>query len=173
MLRPILFVVVSAAWAYVSLGPLRTPRSHGFYRFFAVEFILILIFRNVESLRQWFAVGTLHQLASRLLLIASLATVVPGLYLLVSAGRPEAGGRTNSRLIVFEKTTRLVTTGVFRYIRHPMYASLLFLGWGVFLKRPSWIAGGACGCCDGIPCSHGKGRGEREHSLFRYGVSGV
>lgn len=28
----------------------------------------------------------------------------------------------------------LVTTGIYRYIRHPMYSSLLFLAWGALLK---------------------------------------
>jgi len=31
-----------------------------------------------------------------------------------------------------------VTTGVYRYVRHPLYGSLLFLTWGLFFKRPSW-----------------------------------
>lgn len=31
-------------------------------------------------------------------------------------------------------TERLVTTGIYRHIRHPMYSSLLFLAWGAFLK---------------------------------------
>ena len=26
-------------------------------------------------------------------------------------------------------------TGLYRYIRHPMYSSLLFLAWGAFLKH--------------------------------------
>jgi protein-S-isoprenylcysteine O-methyltransferase Ste14 len=34
-----------------------------------------------------------------------------------------------------EKTTRLVTIGPYRFIRHPMYASLLYLAWGIFLKH--------------------------------------
>jgi protein-S-isoprenylcysteine O-methyltransferase Ste14 len=38
----------------------------------------------------------------------------------------------------FEKTTALVTTGIYRYIRHPHYSSLLFLDWGIFFKAPSW-----------------------------------
>jgi protein-S-isoprenylcysteine O-methyltransferase Ste14 len=38
-----------------------------------------------------------------------------------------------------EKTTELVTTGVYRYIRHPFYSSLLFLGWGILFKKLSWI----------------------------------
>ncbi|MCB0639359.1 MAG: hypothetical protein KDC54_22190, partial [Lewinella sp.] len=27
--------------------------------------------------------------------------------------------------------------GLFRYIRHPMYASLLLLSWGILLKHPT------------------------------------
>jgi len=38
-----------------------------------------------------------------------------------------------------EDTTRLVEVGAYRYIRHPMYSSLLFLGWGAFFKDPSWM----------------------------------
>lgn len=35
----------------------------------------------------------------------------------------------------FENTVRVVEVGLYRYIRHPMYASLLFLGWGAFFKH--------------------------------------
>jgi len=38
-----------------------------------------------------------------------------------------------------EKTSKLVTVGLYRYIRHPMYSSLLFLGWGMYFKSPSWL----------------------------------
>ena len=34
----------------------------------------------------------------------------------------------------WENTEMLVTTGIYRYIRHPMYSSLLFLAWGALLK---------------------------------------
>lgn len=34
----------------------------------------------------------------------------------------------------FENTNRLVEKGLYHYIRHPMYASLLMLCWGAFLK---------------------------------------
>jgi protein-S-isoprenylcysteine O-methyltransferase Ste14 len=40
------------------------------------------------------------------------------------------------------QTTQLVTTGAFKYIRHPLYSSLLLLAWGVFFKHPSWIGCG-------------------------------
>ena len=45
-------------------------------------------------------------------------------------------------MLSIEKTTRLVTTGAFKYIRHPLYSSLVLLAWGVFFKHPSWLAGG-------------------------------
>jgi len=48
--------------------------------------------------------------------------------------------RQDAALLGFEKTTRLVTTGAFGYIRHPMYTALLCLAWGVFLQRFSWPA---------------------------------
>ena len=34
----------------------------------------------------------------------------------------------------WENTGQLVTTGIYHYIRHPMYSSLLFLAWGALLK---------------------------------------
>jgi len=142
MFRPIVFIVLSAAWVYVSRASLRAPRFHGFYRFFAVEFILILILLNFANFEQWFAMRSLRQLASWFFLIASVVAAVLGLYLLLASGRPEAERRDDEQLIGFEKTTQLVTTGAYRYIRHPMYASLLFLAWGVFFKNPSWIAAG-------------------------------
>ena len=44
-------------------------------------------------------------------------------------------------MVAFEKTTALVTVGIYRYIRHPLYSSLLFLAWGIFFKDPSWPGG--------------------------------
>ncbi len=41
-----------------------------------------------------------------------------------------------------ETTTQLVDSGVFRFIRHPLYTSLLLFGWGVFVKHPTWTAAG-------------------------------
>ncbi len=35
----------------------------------------------------------------------------------------------------FENTVNVVETGLYRYIRHPMYSSLLLLGWGAFKKH--------------------------------------
>ena len=45
------------------------------------------------------------------------------------------------QLLAFEKTSTLVTTGIYRYIRHPLYSSLFLLAWGVFFKASTWIGG--------------------------------
>jgi protein-S-isoprenylcysteine O-methyltransferase Ste14 len=42
---------------------------------------------------------------------------------------------------LLEATTHLVTTGIFQFIRHPLYASLIYLSWGIFFKSPSLLGG--------------------------------
>lgn len=143
MLRAIIFVILSAVLAYVSRDSLRVPRSHGFYRFFAWECIVALCFLNFLSVRQWFADPfSARQLVSWFLLVGSIVPGAYGVHALRTRGKPDARRPDDAPLIWIEKTTRLVTTGVFRHIRHPLYSSLLLLAWGVFLKKPSWIGGG-------------------------------
>ena len=83
MTKFIVFVVLSAGWAYVSRASLTAPRSHGFYRFFAVECILALLVLNFESFQQWGRDPlSVRQLVSWFLLVASavpLALGVPSL----------------------------------------------------------------------------------------------
>jgi protein-S-isoprenylcysteine O-methyltransferase Ste14 len=62
------------------------------------------------------------------------------LWLLRKVGGQDAG-RSGESLYALEKTTALVEMGAYRYIRHPMYSSLLLLAWGIFFKSPSWLAG--------------------------------
>lgn len=40
----------------------------------------------------------------------------------------------DSTLLALEKTTTLVTIGVYKFIRHPLYSSLFFLTWGAYFK---------------------------------------
>ena len=47
--------------------------------------------------------------------------------------------KEDDQLLAFEKTTTLVTTGIYHYIRHPLYSSLLSLAWGIFFKAPTWL----------------------------------
>src|SRR3990170_427623 len=59
---------------------------------------------------------------------ASLFMAMHGFYLLRTLGRPRES---------FEATTQLVRQGAYRYIRHPLYSSLLWFAWGAFLKEIS------------------------------------
>jgi len=134
--RLIAFVVLSVGIVYASRASLRTPRSHGFYRFFAWEAILALFLMNLGSwFDQPFAV---HQLIAWCLLVASLVLIIAGLQMLRQAGKPQSQRATDVPLFEIEKTTQLVTSGIYKYIRHPMYSSLLCLAWGIFFKDPTW-----------------------------------
>jgi protein-S-isoprenylcysteine O-methyltransferase Ste14 len=139
VLKTVLFVVASAGIIYISRASLRAPRSHGFYRFFAWEAILALILLNAEY---WFRDPfSLHQVISWIFLIISAFLVVHAVHLLRILGKPNAQRSDDEATIGFEKTTQLVSVGAYKYIRHPMYSSLLFLAWGVFFKDLSWSSG--------------------------------
>lgn len=138
MLKLVLFVVVSLGLLYISRLSLRFPATHGLYRLFAWESILVLILVNSDS---WFDEPlSLHQIISWILLFASLFLAVHGARLLYLVGRSD-GQRKDQSLMPFERTTVLVTEGAYKYIRHPLYSSLLFLNWGVFFKAASWTGG--------------------------------
>jgi len=133
----LVFVVLTIPIIYVSWASLRNPRSHGFYRFFAWECILGLFLLNVDH---WFeSPFAPWQLVSWILLLLSIVPVVWGTLLLRKKGRPVEKRPEDPSLLAFEKTTQLVTTGIYRHIRHPLYSSLLLLAWGTFFKVPSWI----------------------------------
>jgi len=139
MLKIVLFGVASAGIVYISRASLRAPRSHGFYRFFAWEAILALLLLNVEY---WFwNPFSLQQILSWIFLIASAFLVVHAVHLLRHIGKPTAQRSEDEASIGFEKTTQLVVVGAYKYIRHPMYSSLLFLTWGVLFKDLSWLSG--------------------------------
>jgi protein-S-isoprenylcysteine O-methyltransferase Ste14 len=133
-----IFLLASLEFVYVSRASLLKPRSHGFYRFFAWEGILALALLNVDV---WFRDPfSWHQIISWILLTIAAFLVIHGVFLLRQMGKPD-DRRNETPMIGFEKTTTLVTAGAYRYIRHPLYSSLLFLAWGVFFKSPSWPGG--------------------------------
>jgi protein-S-isoprenylcysteine O-methyltransferase Ste14 len=135
LIKTIVYFIVSTGLAWLTRSSLRNYRSHGFYRFFAFQAILILILLNVDY---WFrGPFSTYQLVSWPLLIICTYLGIHGLVLLRRVGKPN-DRRADPSLISFEKTSQLVTDGVYRYIRHPLYSSLLFLTWGAFFKHPSW-----------------------------------
>ncbi len=130
MFRVAAFVLISIAFVGVSGKSLCDPRVHGFYRFFAFESVLIVVLLNAPA---WFHdAWSPRQILSWVLLLGSAILPAYGFHLLRTVGAPRGG---------VEDTTTLVTSGVYRYIRHPVYCSLLLLIWGAFLKRPSSLAG--------------------------------
>jgi len=136
VLRLGIFVASSVAFALLSRRCLRSPRSHGFYRFFAFELLLALVLLNVPG---WFYdLLSIRQVVSSSLLAVSLVLAIEGYRLLREIGRP-LGDAARGTNLSFENTTTLVRVGVYRFIRHPMYTSLMVLGWGVFLKHPSAV----------------------------------
>jgi protein-S-isoprenylcysteine O-methyltransferase Ste14 len=137
----IVFTVASAGLVFVSRGSLRAPRSHGFYRFFAWELMLVSFLLVVD---RWFNDDFWNQLVSSVLLFGSLVPLALGIWSLVGRGKPAARREGEPQLLAFEKTTTLVTTGIYRFIRHPLYCSLLFVTWGIFFKVPS-VLGAALG----------------------------
>ena len=131
-----LFLAGSVGLMYLSGKSLMAPGTHGFYRFFAWEGVWGLFLWNV---RFWFQEPlSTPQLISWCLLIFSAYLVIASVLLLRRFGAPDRH-REEVPLVGFEKTTRLVTKGVYRYLRHPLYSSLLFLAWGIFFKRPALI----------------------------------
>jgi len=139
MWKTIVFTVVTIALAYISRASLTQPRTHGFYRFFAWVFILTLFLLNVEY---WFIDPfAWNQIAAWILLCASLFPLFFGVHALRTRGTPAGSRRKDPSLLAFEKTSQLVTSGIYRHIRHPLYSSLLLLAWGTFFKHPGWIGG--------------------------------
>jgi protein-S-isoprenylcysteine O-methyltransferase Ste14 len=121
--RVAVFIICSAGILAMSRKHLRDPHHHGFYRFFSFECLLGLILLNVP---RWFVEPfSVPQLLSWTLLAASLVLAVHSFRLLRGLGEPKGA---------MDETTALVRRGAFRYIRHPLYASLLLLGWGALLK---------------------------------------
>lgn len=117
--------LVALSW----FGSLRARRYHGVFRFFAFESVLVLILVNAPW---WFTSPfSPRQLASWALLFASAILAVHGGVLLTRVGRPEGQ---------LEETTRLVEKGAYRYIRHPLYLTLILGGLGAWLKHLSWTS---------------------------------
>ena len=157
MIRLALFAASTLALAWVSRHALRHPRSHGFSRFLAWVAIVALLVLNFRGFRAWFADPfSPRQIASWILLFGSLFLLVSAVALLKARGHgggtseADAAGRGDEPLYAFERTSALVTTGVYGYVRHPMYASLLWLAWGVFLKRPTATAAGLAGAATAL-----------------------
>ncbi len=135
MISLTIFLILSLPVILLSWKTLLAPRSHGFFRFFSWECIVWLIAFNYKF---WFVEPfSFLQIISWLFLIISAYLVVAGVTKLKKAKR-QISSREDKNLYEFERTSELIVTGIFSYIRHPMYASLFFLTWGILLKNPTF-----------------------------------
>jgi protein-S-isoprenylcysteine O-methyltransferase Ste14 len=132
--RDVIFISLSVLIVIVSWRTLLTIKSHGFYRFFSLECIAWLFAANSKY---WFnnPFGY-QQIFSWIFLFLSGYLVVAGAIQLKRKGKPKSS-RKEKTLYKIEQTTELVDTCIYRYIRHPLYSSLLFLTWGIYLKNAS------------------------------------
>ena len=132
----VVIILTTAILIGFSWRSLPHPRSHGFFRFFAWEAILVQIIINLPY---WFTNSfSWNQLISWILLSLSIYPASSGFYLLHKSGGPHLRRKEQTNY-PFEDTTNLVTHGIYKYIRHPLYSSLLFLSWGAFFKKPSLL----------------------------------
>lgn len=121
---------------YISRRTFSDRLSHGFWRFCAWQTIAALILMQIPH---WFTNPfSWYQIISWLLLLASIPLLIFGVSAMRRLGH-SSQTRQGDDLYQFERTTSLITDGIFKYIRHPMYASLLLLNWGAFFKLPTWI----------------------------------
>jgi protein-S-isoprenylcysteine O-methyltransferase Ste14 len=98
--------------------------------------ILLLIINNY---RYWFENPfSSNQIISWIFLIYSLILLIPGILLMNKLGNPLSDAKRDE-LYKFEKTTKLINTGIFKFVRHPLYGSLLFLTWGILFKNISIV----------------------------------
>jgi protein-S-isoprenylcysteine O-methyltransferase Ste14 len=151
-----IFLGLSAVFIGISIPSFRNPKSHGFFRFFVFELIALMVIINSGY---WFEDPTSPaQIASWILLSLSIPPVLFGFGLLKARGKP---GRT------FEDTTKLVETGIYRHIRHPMYCSLLLLAFGAFLKNITVLSATVCFACAAL--IYATARAEERENIAKFG----
>jgi protein-S-isoprenylcysteine O-methyltransferase Ste14 len=103
---------------------IKHKRYHGIARFFAFESVFILLLLNY---RVWFHDPfSVVQIISWLFLVLSAYIAVAGYLTLKKEGKPDSN---------FENTSALVRSGLYRFIRHPLYLSIFLLGTGIMLKH--------------------------------------
>jgi protein-S-isoprenylcysteine O-methyltransferase Ste14 len=129
IIKLIIFLFFSAGLVIWSIKSSFNRRVHGFYRLFSFKLFLALIIINADK---WFHNPlSINQIISWILLLSSITLAIHGFYLLHKIGMPAQG---------IEATTKVVRIGIYQYIRHPLYSSLILLTWGVFLKEISFLS---------------------------------
>jgi len=159
MLKIIIFFIFSLIIFKISWPDILNIHSRKFYRFFALEFLfLLLIVNSGYWLRNPF---TIFRMITWMILGCSFVLAGYSIYQLIQGGKPQISGNIETPanlatsgiykyiryhiyrlriLLGIETTTKLVTSGIYKYIRHPLYSSLILLGAVTLIKNPSLLA---------------------------------
>ncbi len=113
-------IIIVFSWFF----SIKHRRYHGIPRFFSFESVFVLALLNHKL--WFFNPFSPHQILSWIFLVGSALAGIAGYATLSKKGRPGAN---------IEETTLLVRSGIYRFIRHPLYLSLLLLGTGILLKQ--------------------------------------
>jgi protein-S-isoprenylcysteine O-methyltransferase Ste14 len=129
MTAKIVVFLIIAILVFIKFRPaLRSVTTHGLYVFVAFESLLALLFVNMGF---WAVhVVSLYQIISWIFLAVSAFIAINGCYGLKKYGKPDDD---------WENTTVLIDRGIFRYMRHPLYSSLILLVIGILLKRITFV----------------------------------
>ena len=160
IIKTIIFLSGSAAILKISWPDILDTSKRSFYLFFALEFFLILILAySGYWLRNPF---TLFRIFSWLILLGSLALAGYGTHQLLQSGKPSVKNN-------IETTTYLVTTGVYRYIRHPLYSSLIAVGAiSLFKGDFPWLMA-ICLFCVATIFLYAAARIEEQENILKFG----
>lgn len=132
IIQSVLFIAGTIFLILVSYESLRNIKVHGFYRFFVFEATLALVVLNIPW---WFTNSfSFLQIISWVILSVSILYLLQSIYFIKKYGGLKKRENYTSNF-EFENTIHLVKEGIYKYIRHPMYGSLLLLSLGTMLKH--------------------------------------
>lgn len=131
IIRIVVFILGTILIIIISKRSLSSFKYHGFYRFFVFELSLIIVLLNFPY---WFTNPfSLQQLIAWILLIYSGLLLAASVYYFKKYGGSFRREQSPANF-EFENTSTLIRIGIYKYIRHPMYGSLLFLALGAMFK---------------------------------------
>jgi protein-S-isoprenylcysteine O-methyltransferase Ste14 len=67
-----------------------------------------------------------------------------------------------------DTTTSLVTSGIYKYIRHPLYGSLILFGTGCYFKNPNWLLATSLFFVSTV-FFYATARAEEQENLLKFG----
>jgi protein-S-isoprenylcysteine O-methyltransferase Ste14 len=159
LVKLVIFIVGTIGLVYFSWwASLKEKRFHGIYRFFGFESILALVLINANY---WFENPlSPFQIVSWLFLLSCIFFASYGFFQFFKTGKPQGQ---------MENTTVLISQGLYKYIRHPLYLSLILAALGAFFKKPS-LPGAALAIVN-IISMIGTAKVEEKEMLARFGGS--